>query len=313
MHSYPHCVLLKLQETQTIFRFDSFCIPFCDVFFSSELAAHSSPLADLPHRAHPVSSQPFSLLCHAMPCHLKVSSPKPPGWGPCQLLPGELSSGTGVSALFELRGESVPATRSSCQQQPAALSCPLPPVLLQLPEPLSLFSFHLPKHSGPQLFDQVMVPFSQSHQHKNHRWRDQISLPIPFPPTGTSALLIWGHSGHQGCMVAAEGLARHTPPKSRYSHLPFISPSHQTLKKEEQVSSAAKCWSCYCSFNHIMNYKSRSLGLSVRDQETFGCPWCMISCRQATCYGLQSHKLVLGKELSSLLSRTAALSVWKIY
>lgn len=158
-------------------------------------------------------------------------------------------------------GNLCPATWSSCQQQPAALSCSLPPVLLQLPELLSLFSSHLPRHSGPQLFDQVMVPFSQSHwQPAQKTSGGEIRFPFPFlfHPQGPLPCSFEGTVD----IKAAWWLVRHTPPKSIYSHLPFISPSYRPLKKEEQVSSAANCWSCHCSFNPIVNYKSRSLGLS---------------------------------------------------
>lgn len=237
MHSYPHCVLIKLQKNWTIFRFYSSCLPFGDNFFSSETAAHSPPLADLSHRVHPVSYQPFSLPSHRISSHLKVSSPKPPGWGPCQLLPGELGSGTGFSALFELGGESVP---SHLEQLPAATRSPfMPPPLCFAPAVRAVFPPFFPP---PQAFRATAVwsghaPFLSeplATSTKNHWWRDQISLPVPFSPTGNSALFIWGHRGHQGCLVAAGGPAGHTPLKSIYSHFPFISPPINACRRKSR-------------------------------------------------------------------------------
>lgn len=276
-HRYPHCVLIKLQKKQTIFRFYPFLLPFCDAF--SHQTSLPSPLlwltfltAYMLFPTSPFLSHPYSSY------HPKTSCPKPPGWRPRQpRLPpllAELWDRLRCPFWTWGRGGGI------CAQPPRAVasSDPQPFHAPSLPLCSSCWSLippfcppPRPRHPGPQLFDQVMVPFSHRAAASaepvvtstiNCRWRDQIFLFISFPPTGNSPLFIWGYSGHQSCVVAAGWLARHTPAKitvlysfSIYFPLPF---TLADVQKEEQASKATACWSHYCSFNHVVNYKSRS-------------------------------------------------------
>lgn len=274
MHSYLHCVLIKLQ---TIFRFYLSCLHFCDVFpLQSFLAI---PLHWLTFLTGYILFPTSPFLSHPIPAHLKVSaqSHQDEDHASCSLGSWALGQAS-FSALFELGGESVP---NHPEQLPAATHSPFmpPPSYFAAAARALIPPFFLP----PQAFRATAVwsghgPLSLRATGNQHEKTLVERSDFPSHSFSTNRELCPVHLRaqwtHQGCW----GAGKAHPPKSIYSHFPFISPSHQPLQK---------CWPNYCSFNCIVNYKSTSLGLSVRYHKTFGCPWCMISCRQATCYGLQ--------------------------
>lgn len=146
----------KADNTQVL----PFSSPFCDAF------THQSSLPTLllwltfltaymlfptsPFLSHPYSSY-----------HPKTPCPKPPGRGPCQprLPPLLAEPWDRLRCPFWTHGEGIcaqpPAAVASSNPQPFhAPSLPFSPAAGAIipPSPSS------PEHSGPQLFDQVMVP-----------------------------------------------------------------------------------------------------------------------------------------------------------
>lgn len=132
-------------------------------------------------------------------------------------------------------GNLCPTTRSSCQQQPTALSCPLLPILLQLPEPEQNPSF-LPASPGIQGHSCLIRSWSLSlratgNQHKKTTggeirfpfpfiFHQQGALPCSFEGTVDIKAAWWLLGGWQG-----------TPPKIHIFSFSIYFPLPPTLAK----------------------------------------------------------------------------------
>lgn len=141
--------------------FYPFLLPVCDGF--SHQSSLTTPLLWLTFLTGYMLFPTSLLVIHPYASyHPKTSWPKPSRWGLHKLQLSAL-----LAELWDrLRcpfwthgGKLYPATRSSCQQQ--FLLCSLPPFCSSCWSCYSPF-LSPPRHSGPQLFDQVMVPFFHS-------------------------------------------------------------------------------------------------------------------------------------------------------